>query len=63
MVREIAGQNEAAGPDSYKDSLPFFCQPEDIANVILFLASDESKHVNGIALSVDNTSTIHPPYL
>ena len=63
MVREIAGQNQAAGPDSYKDSMPFFCQPEDIANVILFLASDESKHVNGIALSVDNTSTIHPPYL
>lgn len=62
MMREVAG--EAKGdPDQYKNSAPFICQAEDVANVIFFLASDDSRHVNGIALSVDNTSTIHPPYL
>ncbi|MDG0980826.1 MAG: SDR family oxidoreductase [Halieaceae bacterium] len=63
MVREIGGQTKNHDPDQYKNSAPFMCQPEDIANVIFFLASDDSRHVNGIALSVDNTSTIHPPYL
>lgn len=33
-------------------------QPEDIANMVLFLASDESSSVNGAALVVDNTATI-----
>ncbi len=63
MVREISGQTKSHDPEQYKNSAPFMCQPEDIANVIFFLASDDSRHVNGIALSVDNTSTIHPPYL
>ena len=35
-------------------------QPEDIANMVLFLASDESKAVNGAAMVVDNTATITP---
>ena len=62
MMREVAG--EAKGdPDQYKNSAPFICQAEDVANVIFFLASDDSRHVNGLALSVDNTSTIHPPDL
>jgi len=30
-----------------------FGQPEDVANVALFLASDESSHVTGIGLVVD----------
>ncbi len=62
MMREVSGQAKA-DPDQYKNSAPFICQAEDVANVIFFLASDDSRHVNGIALSVDNTSTIHPPYL
>jgi 3(or 17)beta-hydroxysteroid dehydrogenase len=33
-------------------------QPEDIANMVLFLASDESRSVNGAAMVVDNTTTI-----
>lgn len=62
MMREVSGEAKA-DPDQYKNSAPFICQAEDVANVIFFLASDDSRHVNGIALSVDNTSTIHPPYL
>lgn len=33
-------------------------QPEDVANMVLFLASDESISVNGAAMVVDNTATI-----
>src|SRR6056297_1104033 len=33
-------------------------RPEDVANMVLFLASDESIAVNGAALVVDNTTTI-----
>ena len=63
MVKEIARQMPAAADGQYERAAPFGCQPQDIANVILFLASDDSTHVNGVALSVDNTATIHPPYL
>ncbi len=33
-------------------------EPEDIGNMALFLASDESKSVNGAEMVVDNTTTI-----
>ena len=33
-------------------------QPEDVANMVLFLASEESCAINGAALVVDNTATI-----
>lgn len=33
-------------------------EPIDIANMVLFLASDESTSVNGAAMVVDNTTTI-----
>ncbi len=31
-----------------------FCQPADIANLVLFLASDESKFINGAEMRIDN---------
>jgi 3(or 17)beta-hydroxysteroid dehydrogenase len=33
-------------------------QPEDVANVVLFLASDESRFVNGTEIVIDNTLSI-----
>jgi len=33
-------------------------QPEDVANVVLFLASDESRFVNGTEIIIDNTMSI-----
>jgi 3(or 17)beta-hydroxysteroid dehydrogenase len=37
------------------------CEPEDIANLVLYLASDESRFVNGAEMLIDNASTITPP--
>jgi 3(or 17)beta-hydroxysteroid dehydrogenase len=34
-----------------------FGEPDDVANLVLFLASEESKHVNGAELVVDNGET------
>ena len=40
------------------DTLPGLGQPDDIANTVLFLASDESRHVSGAHIVVDNASSI-----
>ena len=63
MAREIASDMPADVIAGYQRTAPFICQPEDVANTILFLASDESRHINGAAICLDNTATIHPPYL
>ncbi|MCY1284624.1 3-beta-hydroxysteroid dehydrogenase [compost metagenome] len=34
------------------------CMPEDVANLVLFLASDESRFVNGAELRIDNAQMI-----
>jgi NAD(P)-dependent dehydrogenase (short-subunit alcohol dehydrogenase family) len=35
-----------------------FQKPADIANAVLFLASDEAKHITGIKLVVDGGTTL-----
>lgn len=37
------------------------CDPEDIAHLVLYLASDESRFVNGAEMLIDNAATITPP--
>ena len=37
------------------------CDPEDIANLVLYLVSDESRFVNGAEMVIDNAATITPP--
>mgnify|MGYP003630766859 CR=1 FL=1 len=37
------------------------CDPEEIANLVLYLASDESSFVNGAEMLIDNCATITPP--
>ena len=32
-----------------------FCEPTDIANLVLFLASDESRFINGSEYRIDNS--------
>ena len=36
-------------------------EPLDIANMVLFLVSDESKHMNGAELVIDQGATIGQP--
>ncbi|ABZ76703.1 short-chain dehydrogenase/reductase SDR [Shewanella halifaxensis HAW-EB4] len=63
MVMEMsaqAGDRSLAEPERAK---AYLCQPEDVANTILFLASDESKHINGAAIALDGGATVTPPYL
>ncbi len=37
------------------------CEPEDIASLVLYLASDESSFVNAAEMLIDNASTATPP--
>ena len=39
---------------------PGIGDPVDVANAVLFLASDESKHINGVELPIDNTTVVYP---
>lgn len=54
-------------PDIVKDILlshhltPELGQPEDIANLVAFLASDESKFITGAAIPIDGGVTAHQP--
>jgi 3(or 17)beta-hydroxysteroid dehydrogenase len=38
-----------------------FCEPEDVAAVVLFLASDESRYMNGAEVLVDNAALVTGP--
>ena len=40
----------------------YMCQPEDIARAILFLGSDEARHINGVAVPIDNSASVTLPY-
>ena len=42
----------------YTSSGPGLGRPEDVANVVVFLASDESRFINGAELLLDNALTI-----
>jgi NAD(P)-dependent dehydrogenase (short-subunit alcohol dehydrogenase family) len=57
----------ASTPDMIKDILlthhltPQLGQPEDIANLVAFLASDESRFITGAAIPIDGGVTAHQP--
>jgi NAD(P)-dependent dehydrogenase (short-subunit alcohol dehydrogenase family) len=44
-----------------KYPMPRLCKPEDVANAVLFLASDEAAYVNGTTLMVEGGATAYMP--
>ena len=62
VVKVAMGKDEATQEDI--DEIGKFgnmCEPEDVANLVLYLASDDSSFVNGAEMLIDNCSTITPP--
>jgi 3(or 17)beta-hydroxysteroid dehydrogenase len=56
MIDQTASE---LGLDNKEDLSPVgLGQPEDVANVVLFLASDESRFVNGTEIVIDNALSI-----
>lgn len=63
MPMEVAGDMPEMDSNKALQAMSFTSMPDDIANVVLFLASDDSVSMNGAALNVDKSATITPPYL
>ncbi|WP_153227196.1 mycofactocin-coupled SDR family oxidoreductase [Mycolicibacterium sp. CH28] len=58
--REGAGQAEAAAQMTMMHALPVpWVAPEDVANAVLWLASDEARYVTGASIPIDAGAT-HP---
>jgi len=65
MVVKVAMGKDTATDEDIEEvgKLGNMCEPEDIANLVLYLASDESRFVNGAEMLIDNASTITPPVI
>lgn len=63
MVQEIAEHMPEMDGAKAMQAISYTCMPEDVANLVLFLASDESAAMNGAAVNIDKAATITPPYL
>lgn len=62
VVKVATGQDTATQEEVDKiGALGNMCEPEDIANLVLYLASDESRFVTGTEMLIDNAATITPP--
>ncbi len=54
---DLEGRNDLR-PNSEGPAPSQLGEPDDIANTVLFLASDESKFINGAAIRVDNAKSV-----
>ena len=63
MTMEMAEKAAGMNLSDPARSRAFVCQPQEVAKLVLFLASDDSRHINGAAMTIDNGSTITPPYV
>jgi 3(or 17)beta-hydroxysteroid dehydrogenase len=58
MTQALAGGQPIPQEELDKNPLNRMCAPRDIANMVLFLASDESRFVSGSELRIDNAQLI-----
>lgn len=59
MLHEVQETVRQANPTAMPDMEKIWVgEPDDVANMVLFLASEESKAVNGAAMVIDNAATI-----
>ncbi|MFV3307645.1 glucose 1-dehydrogenase [Pseudomonas sp. NY15181] len=58
MTQALAGGQPIPQEALDADPMNRMCAPRDIANVVLFLASDESRFISGAELRVDNAQLI-----
>jgi len=63
MVVKVAMGKDVATAEDIEEVGKYgnMCDPEDIANLVLYLASDESRFVSGAEMLIDNCATITPP--
>ncbi len=66
LVLTPALRNHYTTPEQIEASLdlypmPRLCEPQDVANAVLFLASDEAAYINGATLMVDGGATVYMP--
>jgi len=66
LVLSPALQHHYATPERIEASqklypMPRLCAPEDVANAVVFLASDEAAYVNATTLMVDGGATAYMP--
>ena len=60
MTRDV-GEVSQADIDALDELPTRWIEAEDVANAVLFLASDESSCINGTALLIDNGNCVKPP--
>ena len=53
-IKELDEQGQNWNEEDLKNVQGRICSPEEVASTVLFLASDESRFVNGQALYIDN---------
>ncbi|MCY1178908.1 Enoyl-(Acyl carrier protein) reductase [compost metagenome] len=58
MTHALAGGQPIPQEVLDQDPMNRMAAPRDIANVVLFLATDESRFVNGAEIRVDNAQLI-----
>lgn len=58
MTAQAVAQLDAADPGLEQNRALGMGKPEDVANLVLFLASEESRHITGTTITIDNAETI-----